>query len=493
LRGFVVILAVVMSLFGDMVARAQVADTSRFEKLGAKLDEYFASLAGESVDVQNRECDYIIESCRDSLTRQYVTLRVYGHYVSSKIMGDEAVAVHVADKWILSGKVAMKSEIDMINARIFADFHRSSLIGMKAPPLEVKDTAGADVALPLSGRYSVLYFYDTDCISCRVETLALREMLGRKGLDGTLVAFYVGAGEDAWKRYRESSLMFGNVEVMHVWDPEGESDFRRLYGVLKTPSMLLVGPDGVIVGRGLDTGALEILLDRIDNEGYEYGSDEAYAMLDKVFAGGPGDVEDILKMGRFMEKSTLGEGDTLGFKRMAGDMLYWLTSRRGRAYKMAVGPFAEEFVLGKDVWRTREDSLRVVGLAQMVRGLSELAPEGEKVADVKAWGVLMGRRLFGGVARREGEFSLRRLGGAAFVVFYTHGCPNCEETLAAADRVTGTSRKKVLLVDMDEVFSRSSEMGGRLLESFDLSALPFVLELDRKGVVVRKYVDFAGN
>ena len=91
-------------------ARAQ-----EYPELGAKLEQYFAALAGEPVSVQNNECDFLIESCRDSLVRQYVALKIYDHYLRSKIMGDDAVAVHVADKWFLSGKVKMHSDEDLRN------------------------------------------------------------------------------------------------------------------------------------------------------------------------------------------------------------------------------------------------------------------------------------------------------------------------------------------------------------------------------------------
>jgi len=406
-------------------------------------------------------------------------------------MGDDAVAVHIADKWILSGKVKMHSQIDRMNAQIFADFNRSSLIGMSAPLLAVRDTSGAALTVPMGN--SILYFYDTDCASCKVETLMLKGMLERRGFDGTLVAFYVGADEEAWARYRQTALNVEGVDVLHVWDPEADSDFRRMYGVLKTPSMLFVGSDGIIAGRGLDTGALEILLDRVSPAVYEYGGDDAYAMLDSVFGEGPATVDNVMEMGRFVEDNTLNEGDTLGYKHMTGDILYWLTSRAGSVYKRALGPFAREFVLGRDVWKTAEDTLQVVGLARMVDDLSNLSPIGEKVPGLKVRGTMLRRRLFGGVSRREGEFNLGNLGGRAIVVFFTHGCPHCEETLSAAERVASSTRTRVLLVDMDQMFSSGQDEATALLDAFDLSTLPYVTELDRRGRVVRKYMDFAEN
>ena len=87
-----------------------------YPELGAKLDQYFIALAGEPAAVQNEECDFLIETCQDSLVRQYTALKIYDHYLKSKIMGDDAVAVHVARKWFLSGDVKMKTDEDLLNA-----------------------------------------------------------------------------------------------------------------------------------------------------------------------------------------------------------------------------------------------------------------------------------------------------------------------------------------------------------------------------------------
>ena len=71
-------------------------------------------------------------------------------------------------------------------------------------------------------------------------------------------------------------------------------------------------------------------------------------------------------------------------------------------------------------------------------------------------------------------------------MFYSPGCGLCQETLSAVDRlVSGSRRARVLLVDMDAL---EEPVRTRLLDTFDLSALPFVLELDRKGTIVHRYV-----
>ena len=372
------------ALLAVFLAFSLLAQEDRFAALGAKLDEYFAALAGDPIPVQNAECDFLIESCQDSLTRQFVALKIYDHYLNSKIMGDEGVAVHIADTWFIPGKVAMKDDMDLLNAKVFAEFNRQAQLGAEAPVLVARDDAGEAVTLPVKGEYTVLYFYDTSCSTCRIETVTLPvkgeytvlyfydtscstcrietprlcSFLKETAFPLKAVAFYTGDKEEEWARYRATSL---NVPGMaHVWDPDLESDFQRKYGVLQTPRMFLIGPDGTVVGRGLDTPALRMLTERFSGkEGYVYGTQEGTALYEKVFAGYGDDLkpEDVLDVAAYVAERTYGEGDADSYRHMEGDLLYWLSSQTGETYKEGTRLFIDKYILGvPDVWNKDEDA-----------------------------------------------------------------------------------------------------------------------------------------
>ena len=208
------------------------------------------------------ECDFLIGACADSLVRQHVGIRLYDHYVTSALMGDEAVAIYLYDNWFAPRRIAFESEIDLLNAGIYADFNRHSLIGMQAPAVTLESMDGAQVALPRTGGFSVVYFYDTECSRCRLESALLRMLLSSGQFPLTFCAVYTGDRREAWERYAGEQLAIVSeaVQVLHLWDPELGSDFQRLYGVLQTPRLFLLAPDGRILGRQLDTEALLELL-----------------------------------------------------------------------------------------------------------------------------------------------------------------------------------------------------------------------------------------
>ena len=236
-------------------------------KLDTKLDEYVASMTWLGFEEKARECDYIISLVSDSLIRNHVAVYLYNKYLNSNLMGDEAVAIYLTDNWFTPGRAAFEDYATLATARLFADFNRQSLLGMKAPPLTAYTPEGqAAEALPQDGRLKVLFIYDTSCATCKLESVLMEEFFsGYSGQEFDFVAFYAGSDAAAWQQWRDShfnGLADGNspIRLQDFWDPEVESDFQRKYGVLSTPRIFLIDEDGYIAGRRLDAQALRQLL-----------------------------------------------------------------------------------------------------------------------------------------------------------------------------------------------------------------------------------------
>ena len=472
------------ALSASLLALAQ----QPYPELGAKLDQYFLALAGESVAVQNQECDFLIESCQDSLVKQYTALKIYDHYLKSKIMGDDAVAVHIARKWFLSGAVKMKSQEDAFHAQLFVQFNENSLIGSPAPALTLFAPDSSSLRIPAKDGYSVLYFYDTGCATCKKETPRLQKLVDSGQFPVTVYAIYVGASAEEWAAYRENF-----TGVTHLWDPEVTSDWQLLYGVLQTPRMFLVNPSGTIIGRGLDTPALEILLNReLSREEYVYGEAGEMERLSQLFEvyGDTLKVSDIMSVADYMAARTFGEGDVNAYKQTIGDLLYYIFSQRTEVYRDASVPFIRKYIEQPEIWNTEADKAQITSLGELMADLASRTPVGSQVPDLTVQGTLRRKPGLFRKGVKEGEFKLRKLkGNPGYLIFYTSNCPACQELLAAVDDIVAKDRKaRVLLIDMDALFNDQPDKANEMLDSFDLSVLPFVLQLDRKGTVRHRYV-----
>lgn len=243
-------------------------DAGRMAQVDSLLAQYVTAIRYESIPFKEGECDFILSSCSDPLVRQRAAVSLYDHYLHSDLMGEEAVAIYLFDNWFSTSRVHFPNRADSLNAAVFAEFNRSSLLGCKAPGLKMRSPSGSSVTIPRPGRRSILYFYDTSCSKCNLTGILLRYLLEEDPYDVDLYAVYVGDNAAAWESYRQEKLDIEapSVNVFHLWDPELDSDFQRLWGVLQTPGLFLVDTDGTIIGRRLDVEALKRLLIASDVE-----------------------------------------------------------------------------------------------------------------------------------------------------------------------------------------------------------------------------------
>ncbi len=461
-------------------------DSSAYMALDARLDEYFKAMERESVRVKTDECNFIISSVSDTALRDHVAQKVYRYYKDSPVMGDEGVAVAVFDEWFAGGKARMASDVEMLDARIYVDFNRRSLLGCKAPQLGVVDMDGSPVELfdGQTDRYSVLYFYDADCVKCKVQSILLRNMLSLADYPADFYAFYTGDSSEQWKGYVSKMLDFSTdrLSVTHVWDPEVASDYQRKYGVLQTPRLFLISPGGTIIGRGLDADALSYMMEGIFTpKELTYGTEESEKLYDAIFSAEPVSSDEIRAVADRIAETTLSDGDTVLFRQMVGDMLYYLSGKTGEGMKEGLGYVVDTHILSRsDIWKSGDDSLKVVGMAEIMDDLLSKARPGTLVADVKVPGTIVTKR-----GTRNVERNLRKLRRPRnFIFFYAEGCNVCaEEKKAAPD-------KGVFMINMDELMASRPAVAARLFDAFDLTSLPYIIETDRSGHVVRRYISF---
>lgn len=497
------LLVIFLSLLSAFSLPAQQPDSSRLFTLSAKLQEYYEALKHESLDVQKQECDFLISSATDSIVRQHIALDIYNHYIGSPVMGAENVAVHVFDRWFDTGAVRMKSDSDFIAAQVYADFNRSSLIGAKAPQFRMETPDGSAIELfgdnDMTEAFRVLYFYDTDCAKCKFETILLNELFAAKDYPVEFYAIYSGDDRQGWDAYRSERLSID--KAVHLWDPEFDSDFQRKYGVLQTPRLFLISPDGTIVGRGLDAAALETLLESISPaKALIYGSAESEALFDGIFSMSDGrpSVKEVMGIADYISDRTIGLRDTLMFRQMAGDFLYYLATRSGEAFKEGLKYHIDRNISSSDVWKSSDDSLKVIGFAQIMDDLLSKSAPGTRISSIKVPGELYTWKGSRNVTRK-----LDRLKGKLnIIIFYTEGCEVCAAEKAAALKLVSASNDRslskqdrkqsrytdVFMVNIDSLMMSDPSLASRLMDSFDLSSLPFIIQTDSHGTILRRYL-----
>ena len=472
---------------------SQSLDSLKISALDKKLQECFKAIEAEDLEVQKKECDFIIGSAQDPALRGVIAEKVYDHYQQSPRMGAEGVAVYVFDKWFSGTNLKMSDEIKQLNAQIFADFNRSSLLGCTAPELKMETMQGDSVIVfPSSNnRYKVLYFYDTDCAKCKVQTILLRNLLNVKDYPVDFYPIYAGGNKDSWMKYASGHLGITapKTRIVHLWDSQLNSDFQRKYAVLQTPRLFLVGSNNKIVGRGLDAEALEILLDDVFAEKQlVYGTKASEQLYDNLFGnmGSSLVAKDVMDVADYVAIATLEKSDTTMFRQMSGDLLYYLITKFKGPYKEGLHYLVKNYILPKpEVWRTQDDSLKVVGMAQAMNDLLSRTQIGSEIPSVIVPVTIKTHK-----SQKSKMMSLNKLKKKRnIIMFYLPGCSTCEEEMAAAEKILKSEKSKValVLINMDEVYN-DRELSGKLLDTFDLSIIPNIIITDKSGKIIDRYV-----
>lgn len=239
---------------------AQIDSTSK-AKLNSMLEEYYDAMIFEDNSVKQQECDFLIESCKDSLVRQFVATAILEHYMNEPVlMGEEGVAIYLYEKWFLSGKVKPEDEWEGMEADIFYRFNRKSLLGLLAPSLQVFDPQGNVSEIP-EGKACILLFYEPSCSKCQLLFASLPSLLESLRAPLTVYLFNTGSDAEKWKQFRESFEVENPlISLYHFWDPEVESDYQFKYGVTSTPKLFFIDDSSTIQGRRLEIDSLAQVL-----------------------------------------------------------------------------------------------------------------------------------------------------------------------------------------------------------------------------------------
>ena len=244
----------------------------------SSVESYLKSLERNSTEALTFIAEDLVQSAHSTL-KPYVALQIFNLFKEAEIMGQEAVAVEIAKRYLLNDKSGSIEEMLGYEAYFgimaFVQMNEHSLIGMQAPQIELPDSLGCLHSIPECGEgaddaspsLQLFYFYTSNCSSCRATTPLLAELLQRySGIPIKIYAIFTGSSRGEWMSECAKFSLIKNplVERIDLWDPEVESNFPLLYGVISTPQMLLTTDKGIIVGRRLTPKSLEQLLEAIN-------------------------------------------------------------------------------------------------------------------------------------------------------------------------------------------------------------------------------------
>ena len=195
-------------------------------------------------------------------------------YINPKYMGQDAVFVHLFEKYHSKGVSSWLNEKQMETISRRAYMLMANLIGEKGADLEMIDSSGKSNTLyGLTADYTILCFWDPNCGHCKEEVPRI-DSIYQASWKKHGVKIYGVLTEDekenlkpAWVNYiKEHHLgdwthVYQTKEMQAAEQAAQKAGFRQLYDITMTPTLYLLDKDKHIIGKKLTWEQLNDLLE----------------------------------------------------------------------------------------------------------------------------------------------------------------------------------------------------------------------------------------
>ncbi len=237
-----------------------------------KMDQYLEKLSPKHPDSIIVSADILAEKARaNKEVFQYVVSYITSTYERSKIMGMDAVFVHMVEKYYITGECDWVKEKQLKKIIERANRISPNMIGKKPPNLVFKDTMEKYHSLyHLQAKYTLLFFYDPDCGHCKKETpkvKAVCDSLVDAGIDIKVFAVNTEFDIEKWKEFIKKFdvgnwINVGDIQFDKEGNPVATSNWREQYDIHSTPVIYLLNKDKEIIAKRINDKQIVKIIER---------------------------------------------------------------------------------------------------------------------------------------------------------------------------------------------------------------------------------------
>ena len=240
-----------------------------------KLERYYREVISPDPDTIIKDVDYKLLLARSAPEMYKFLLNwVTDEFINPKYMGQDAVFVHLFEKYHSKGVSNWLNEKQMESISRRAYMLMANLIGEKAAELDMLNTEDKPTSLyAVDADYTIVCFWDPNCGHCKEEVPRL-DSIYRANWKKHNVKIFAILTPDNKENVKPEWLTFikdHNLgEWTHVYKTKEMEDadyaaqkpsFRQLYDITLTPTIYLLDKDKRIIGKKLTLLQLNDLLE----------------------------------------------------------------------------------------------------------------------------------------------------------------------------------------------------------------------------------------
>ena len=235
-----------------------------------KIKQYLDKLTPQTPDSINISVDYVVEKGRaNEEVFKYLVNWITYNYQSSKIMGMDAVFVHMANRYHCKGQTPWIDSTQLYKVCNRAFILEPLLLGKKAPPVVMLDTLGKEISLyNVKAKYTILLFWDEGCGHCKKEMPKMVELYKKlKSKDVQVFAYETEDSPKLWKKFIKDN----NLQFINGYQPDQykRAVTKKIYDIYSTPVIYLLDENKIIKAKRIDAEQLGNLIDAFEKERLE--------------------------------------------------------------------------------------------------------------------------------------------------------------------------------------------------------------------------------
>ncbi|HUQ67563.1 MAG TPA: thioredoxin-like domain-containing protein [Flavitalea sp.] len=227
----------------------------------SKLVKYYQDLVSPHPDSLIREIDHMLLYSRASKEMyKFLMVHFVQKYINPQFMGQDAVFVHLFEKYINTNKAEFFTPQykDFATKRAYSLM--ANLIGRQAPQLDMVDTLNKPLPLyNVKSAFTVIVFWDPTCSHCKEIVPKVDSMYEAKwkNEDVQVYAVKTDGTRREWLKFIADNHLNG---WKHVYPTPGKDEaeiaagrpgYKQLYDVYQTPLLYLLDKDKRIIAKKL--------------------------------------------------------------------------------------------------------------------------------------------------------------------------------------------------------------------------------------------------
>lgn len=234
-----------------------------------KIKNYITRAVPQHPDSLIVAVDYLLTgSKKDDELYRYMLITLFNHFAESKFIGMDGVYFHIAEHYYIPDATWSNPEF-LSKLKENLESNKPTLIGQTAPNLIMRQIpdehfgmAALDTAIKkdphighdffmhdIDARYTLLYFWETDCGHCKKSTPALHEVYTRMQDKGVqVISVHVInsiEGKEKWIDFVNEYHLLGWI---NCWSPYS-NEFRKLYNLQSYPQLFVLDRDKKIIAK----------------------------------------------------------------------------------------------------------------------------------------------------------------------------------------------------------------------------------------------------